>query len=87
MERMGLDLRKSQTAESIIDYNRDTWERARQRHLLKERWNSAIALHSSMTEELTVDRERIPKPFVFSHTVKAVLAFAVGLGLGPSSRR
>lgn len=35
-----------------------------------------------MTEELTVDRERIPKPLIFSHTVKAVLAFAVGLGLG-----
>lgn len=82
MERMGLDLRKSQTAESISAYTRDTWERARQRHLLKERWNSAIALHSSMTEELTVDRERIPKPLIFLHTVKAVLAFAVGLGLG-----
>ncbi len=82
MERMGLDLRKGQTTGSINDYNRDTWERARQRHLLKERWDSAIALHSSMTEELTADRESIPRPVVFAHTVKAVLIFAVGLGLG-----
>lgn len=85
LERMGLDLRKRHTADSINDYNRDTLERAKQRHLLKGRWDSAIALHSSMTEELTADRESIPRPVVFSHTVKAVLLFAVGLGLGAFS--
>lgn len=85
MERMGLDLRKGQTEGSIKAYNRDTLDRARRRQLLKEHWDSAIALHSAMTEELTTDRQRVPRPVVFAHTVKAVLIFGACLGLGTFS--
>ncbi|WP_036718585.1 DEAD/DEAH box helicase family protein [Paenibacillus sp. JCM 10914] len=82
MDRMGLDVRKRQTARSIDAYNQDTLRRAKERHLLKERWDAAIGLHSSMTEELTVTKESMPRPYIFSHTIKAVFMFGIFLAIG-----
>ncbi|UQZ32580.1 restriction endonuclease subunit R [Paenibacillus sp. PK3_47] len=80
MDRIGLAQR--QLSDSTIElYNAGTLERARDRHLLKDQWASAISLQSSMAEELKTVRERIPKPLVYPYTIKAVLIFACTLAL------
>lgn len=80
MDRMGL-AKEQLTSKGIKLYNAQTLERARKRHLLKEQWNSAVSIDGSMTEELKLDRESVPRPVVFPYTLKAVLIFALVLSL------
>lgn len=80
MERMGLG--SGQLAERDIElYNAQTLERAKERHLLKEHWASAVALQGLMTEELKAEGKSVPRPVVYPYTVKAVFIFALVLGL------
>ncbi|WP_277467925.1 DEAD/DEAH box helicase family protein [Paenibacillus sp. PastF-2] len=80
MDRVGLTQRQLSDRDIEL-YNAQTLERARERHLLKEQWASAIALNGSMTEELRTDRESVPRPVVYPYTIKAVLTFAAALAL------
>lgn len=80
VDRIGLT-RKRLTEKDVELYNAQTFERAQQRHLLKEQWASAVALQASMTEELKTDPASVPGPLVYPYTIKAVLMFAVVLAL------
>ncbi|KKO53251.1 DEAD/DEAH box helicase family protein [Paenibacillus sp. DMB20] len=61
------------TAEAIEAKNQETFDRARNRHLLHERWKKAVVLHDHMTEELVADGRQVPRPYYFAHTIKGLL--------------
>lgn len=67
------------TKESIEGKNQDTFARARNRHMLHERWSKAIVLHDHMTEELVADGELVPRPFYFVHTIKGLLIWGAAV--------
>ncbi|MGB0090380.1 MAG: hypothetical protein WBP80_13020 [Planifilum fulgidum] len=55
---------------TIRENNENTLERARNRHLLRDRWNRAVAVHEEgrMTEEILIPKARVPKPYHFGNT-------------------
>lgn len=85
IERMDIVRGQDMTLHFVEAYNEETLHRAKQRNLLRERWNHAAALNKSMTEELKMPSEKVPKPFTYHHTVKAVMIFAMFLAVGACS--
>lgn len=67
--RMGLRLQPL-NERTIRENNENTLERARNRHLLRDRWNRAVAVHEEgrMTEEILIPKARVPKPYHFGNT-------------------
>ncbi len=67
------------TREAIAAKNRDTLTRARNRHMLHERWRKAIVLHDHMTEELVADGDQVPRPYYYTHTIKGLLIWGAAV--------
>lgn len=76
--RMGLRLQPL-NERTIRENNENTLERARNRHLLRDRWNRAVAVHEEgrMTEEIRIPKARVPKPYHFGNTIRSLVVTAL----------
>ncbi|MCQ6274960.1 DEAD/DEAH box helicase family protein [Bacillus sp. V3B] len=95
ISRMGI--RMERVSKNIVhENNKKTIDRARNRQLLKERWDRAVSIYEEgrMTEEIKTPKERIPKRYVFNRTIKSILLAGIMIflavfleGIGDSYRR
>ena len=81
--RMGLRLQPL-NERTIRENNENTLERARNRHLLRDRWNRAVAVHEEgrMTEEIRIPKARVPKPYHFGNTIRSLVVTALTAFVG-----
>ncbi|MBD7908104.1 DEAD/DEAH box helicase family protein [Sporosarcina gallistercoris] len=71
-----LHLEKNPDSDNVVKLqNHKTLQRAANRTSLQERWQHAVetAERGERKEELTVERSKIPKPFIYAATVKSLV--------------
>lgn len=66
-----------QTKNAITSQNGETIERASRRQILSERWQGAVKEEGIKKEVLYTDKQKLPRPFVFGNTLKAIIITAI----------
>lgn len=69
------------TLESIDTQNKEMFKRSKKRKELYNRWKAAVVKDGEKREELNMNEESVPRPFIFMNTLKAVMFIGLLTGI------